>query len=97
MLQDLPNPELSVRWLADAIRCSADYLSHLFRVETGQTLTGYINEERQFLARHLLRNTAKNVSEIARGCGYQDPSYFTRVFTRHQGQSPRSYRRARAG
>ncbi|MFW5856977.1 MAG: hypothetical protein ACOCX4_03785, partial [Planctomycetota bacterium] len=48
--QRLSDPALSVRDLARTLRCSADYLSHLYRQETGETLTGYVNAERMRLA-----------------------------------------------
>ncbi len=95
-LQNLANLDLSVKWLASKIPCSADYLSHLFRVETGQMLTQFINDERLQLAVHLLQGTTMNISEVAAACGYRDPSYFSRVFTKKTGQSPRTYRRSHA-
>ncbi len=95
VVQNLADPDLSVKWLAATISCSADYLSHIFRVETKGTLSRHINQERLHLAQHLLRKSTMNISEIALSCGYRDPSYFSRIFTRLTGQSPRSYRQSR--
>jgi len=88
----LSNPELNVATLAEWLHCSADYLSHLFHQETGTTLIVHINEQRIMHARTLLESTSLNISETARATGYHDPGYFTRVFRKSTGMSPRKYR-----
>jgi AraC family transcriptional activator of pobA len=53
-------------------------------------------DERALLeARRLLLYSNLSVSEIAYAVGFDDPAYFSRFFTRHTGQPPRDYRRAR--
>jgi transcriptional regulator GlxA family with amidase domain len=93
----LASPELSVEWLAEILRCHADYLSHLFRRETGVTLTRYINEQRIFQAREMLEKSALSVKEITVAVGYSDPGYFARVFRQLTMDSPAAYRVNRAG
>ena len=92
----LSEPELNVTGLAEEIGCSADYLSHLFHVQTGQTITRFINRERMNLGQHLLRSTTMNISQIAFRCGYRNGNYFARLFKERTGQSPRNYRLALA-
>jgi AraC-like DNA-binding protein len=84
---------LSVCSLAAELGCSADYLSNLFRRQTGSRLSRYINGERIVRAKHLLATTTLNITEAARACGYHDAGYFARVFRQHVGTSPRDYRR----
>jgi AraC-like DNA-binding protein len=93
----LSEPELSVKSLAQALSCSADYLSHLFHLETGETLVGYINRQRIDYARHLLEHSSLNISEVAYACGYADPGYFARLFRRETGHTPRQFRQEQAG
>lgn len=88
----LTNPDLSVRLLAEWVQCSPDYLSHLFNKETGIPLKTFINQERVEYARRLLESSALNVAEVALASGYQDPSYFTRVFRKITGQTPKAFR-----
>lgn len=95
--QHLAEPDLSVATLARNLRCSADYLSHLYRTETGSTLSRYINECRISLARGLLGEQHLNITEVAYACGYRDPGYFSRVFKAETGLSPRRFRQHNFG
>lgn len=68
------------------------YLASLFHKETGITVTDYIFQTRIERALYLLNTTKLSISEIALGCGFSDPNYFSRVFKKLQGKSPKSYR-----
>ncbi len=92
VMQNLSDPQLSVERLGHSLRSSADYLSRLFRQTTGKPLVAYITERRMMRARDLLESSALNIAEISRATGYDDPSYFTRVFRREVGLAPRVYR-----
>ena len=92
IMQDLAKPELSVNWIGRCLQSSPDYLSRLFRDSMGKTLVAYITERRMVRARELLASSALNISEISQASGYDDPSYFTRVFRKENGVAPRQYR-----
>jgi AraC-like DNA-binding protein len=91
-LRYLCSTSLNVAWLAERLGCSADYLSHVFRRETGRRLASVINEERVKLAKYLLQSSAMSVGEVALSCGYADPNYFARVFKRWTDVTPREFR-----
>lgn len=86
-------PSLSVKKLAEQLRCSPDYLSHLFVTETGERLTNFIRQERITLAKRHLKNPALNIKEIAWACGFADQGYFSRLFKRLSGETPRAFRK----
>lgn len=92
IMQYLSDPRLSAEWIGQSLRSSPDYLSRLFRGATGKPLVAYITEKRVARAKDLLASTPLNISEISRAAGYDDPSYFTRVFRRETGIAPRNYR-----
>ena len=96
VMQLLSKPDLSVGMLARQLQCSADYLSQLFRKSTGTPLLAYINEHRLLRACELLHYSTLNVAEVSEAAGFRDPSYFTRVFHRWAGITPREYRQERA-
>ncbi len=84
--------------IADAVHRSPQYLMRLFKKETGRAILEYITEERIRLARELLEKTQLSVDRVSDRCGYDNYSYFGKVFKRYTGLSPVAYRRnAREG
>ena len=67
-------------------------LSRLIKSKTGKTYTDLIQEKRLSQAAWLLTNTGKRVDEIARLAGYENVSYFHRLFSARFGMSPKKYR-----
>ena len=78
--------------VAQFLRLNPDYLGRIYHHARGLTLTQTIHRRQVREALALLRDTTLNVDEIARSCGFQDPRYFRRIFSRYQGVSPIRYR-----
>jgi YesN/AraC family two-component response regulator len=83
---------LSLASLSKQFNISPNYLSGLFKRETGQTLTDYINTKRMRHAASLLRSSGVYIQEVAEQCGLLDVNYFTRLFKKQYGMSPRKFR-----
>jgi AraC-like DNA-binding protein len=75
---------------------SKEYFCTLFRQVTGRTFVDYVTELRLRRARELLGGTRTPVTAICHQCGFNDISYFNRVFRRRVGCSPGAYRRQAA-
>lgn len=86
--------DLSLHNFARILNVSSSYLSTLFKKETGQTLTEYINTRRIKYASHLLGSTKLQIQTIAQHCGIVDVQYFSKVFKRLTGKTPKEYRDA---
>jgi AraC family transcriptional regulator of arabinose operon len=86
---------LTITELAEQSHLSASRLAHLFREQVGMTPMQYLERHRMERARGLLLMTNRPIGEIAYEVGYQNPLYFSRVFSRHQRKSPREFRRRR--
>ncbi len=82
---------LSLSTLADLAHMSEGHLCRTFRKSTGRTPVEYINRVRIERAVALLNRGGCNVTEAAMSVGFDDVSYFSRVFKRYMGRSPRSY------
>jgi len=67
-------------------------LRTLFKVHTGMSISHYLRQLRICRAMSLLRNGQQAVSEVAAICGFDDSNYFSVVFNRISGVSPREYR-----
>ena len=85
---DLSDPGLTVSRLARDLRCTPDYLTRLFREETGLSLNATIRKERLAHARALLEDPSVNISEAAWASGFRSPNYFIRVFRHATGAAP---------
>lgn len=84
--------DLSLGALAALLNINASYLSTLFHKETGKTVTEFVNEKRMELASRLLRTTQLQIQTIAQHCGMSDVNYFSKIFKKHYGVTPRQYR-----
>lgn len=73
--------------------CSESYLSRIFKRRTGININVYVNKVRIELAKNHLLLSSENIAEIAAGVGFNDPNYFSRVFTNIIGISPTEFRR----
>ncbi|MCI7813191.1 MAG: response regulator [Lachnospiraceae bacterium] len=85
--------EISRKELADFAGFNQEYLSTLFKKETGDTLGEYIQKKRLSMAEKLLAQTNLPISLISQNCGYETLSYFSTVFRQKMGISPREYRK----
>ncbi len=83
---------LSLNQVAQEVNISANYLSAVFSQEMGATFTEYVTGNRMELAKELLRTTDKRSGEVAAAVGYRDPHYFSFLFKKTQGCTPRDYR-----
>lgn len=93
----IDHQNLSLDLVADELNVSKSYLSARFREETGMTMTAYIAKKRMDNAQELLKNTTLPVQDIASLSGYDDAAYFTRLFKKKTGISPRDYRKNNEG
>ena len=84
--------DLSLKAHAAHLNVNASYLSNLFKKETGVTLTEYVNRARIDHAIFLLNTTDMQIQSIAQSCGVPDVNYFTKLFKRTIGKTPKEYR-----
>ena len=78
--------------LAQRLHYSPSWLSREIKEKTGKTYTELLQEKRLAQAAFLLRNTDRKITDVALTVGYENTSYFHRLFAKHYGRSPRIYR-----
>lgn len=84
---------LSLSEIAMACNCSESNISKLFKQTLGTAPIDYFIHLKMQKASKLLLNSKLRIKEISLRLGYDDPYYFSRIFTKHIGQSPASYRK----
>jgi len=90
--QNYTKDTLSLNSVAKEVEVSANYLSAVFSQSMQKTFIEYVTGKRMEYAKRLLRSTDRSSGEIAAETGYKDPHYFSFVFKKTQGCSPREYR-----
>ena len=91
-MEKLCSEELSRDDVARIACLSPAHFSRLVRQKTGHTFSDLLNQLRINRASLLLRQTGKSLVQIALECGFRDQSYFTKVFRRVTGKTPREFR-----
>ncbi len=82
------NTAFGVEWLADEVHLSRRQLHRRLRALTGLSTVGFVRMMRLERAAQLLEQRAGTVAEVARAVGFEDASYFARLFRQAYGRSP---------
>ncbi len=88
------NAGMSISDISEALCVNQTYLRKMFKSEMNMTLTEYITQYRMQEAKRLITSTEEKLSAIAEQVGYSDVSYFSNVFKKFYGTSPRSMTRS---
>ncbi|MDF2878699.1 MAG: DNA-binding response regulator [Clostridia bacterium] len=83
---------ISLNTIASHLYVSSSYLSRLYKKETGESVIESLNKYRIEVAKNLLKEPDIKIFEVGTSIGIEDPAYFTHVFTKFVGLSPREFR-----
>ena len=87
--------KITLQKIANSAGLSAPYFSTVFREEMGENLSRYLNRMRVGKAAALLVETTMPVNKIASDCGFEDKSWFSKIFKNYTGFSPCKFREQR--
>ena len=85
--------ELDVTQIAENVHLNQDYLTRIFKRETGSSVKGYVVARRMEKARELLETSKLPITDVAYQVGYYNYTSFNRVFKKTFGTSPQGYRK----
>ncbi|BAV04042.1 Helix-turn-helix domain-containing protein [Filimonas lacunae] len=83
----------SVAYMASALNMSPRYLSNALKIETGKTAQELIHIALITVAKNKLRESGENVSEIAYSLGFENMSYFSKLFKKEVGKTPKDFKK----
>lgn len=92
MEEHYADPTMCLNAAAKVARVSATHFSAMFSQQMGKTFVEHLTDLRMEKAKELLRFTNESSSEIAYRVGYNDPHYFSFLFKKTNGCTPRDYR-----
>jgi AraC-like DNA-binding protein/ligand-binding sensor protein len=84
--------KISLQEIARASGLSAPYFSTVFKEEMGENLSNYLNRLRVEKAAAMLIETDLSLGEISGSCGFEDQSWFSKIFKYYAGISPGKFR-----
>lgn len=84
--------ELNRDDIANNVYLNSDYLSRLFKKETGISLTDHITKERMKMAEEILLSSRTSTYSIAERVGYSSYSYFAKIFKKYYHMTPNEFR-----
>jgi two-component system response regulator YesN len=91
-IQDHYAEPLTVQMIADHVYVTPEWLSTLFKKNYESTVLDYITRLRMEKAKTLLRDVSLKIYQISGMVGYRDTVYFSRLFKKHTGCTPKEYR-----
>ena len=95
--EDYMSEDISLNTVAMDVGMSPSYFSSIFSKEMGKTFIEYLTEIRMEKAKEYLTCSSMKSSEIGYEVGYKDPHYFSYIFKKTQGCTPKEYRLTRKG
>ncbi|WP_150271239.1 helix-turn-helix transcriptional regulator [Paenibacillus tepidiphilus] len=85
---------LTLQDIAGEFHYNAEYLSSLFKKETGMKLIYFLNKSRIEISKNLLSSNNISIKEAAYSCGFRDEKYFMKLFKMYEGMTPLQYKNA---
>ena len=86
------NGSLTLEDVASHVHLHPSYFSTLFKTCTGSAFKEYLNMVRIEESKRLLANTDFSIIDIAMAVGFEDQSYFSKVFKKYTGLTPKQFR-----
>lgn len=85
--------DLSRNKIAGEMYLNPDYMGRLLKKETGLSLSEYIGKKKVMVASVLLQTSDVSIGDVALRVGFQELSYFFKVFKKETGLTPKEYRK----
>jgi two-component system response regulator YesN len=89
--------DINLDYIAEKVHLTPSYLSFLYKQETGSNIVKQLSDYRMKKAREMLLSGNLKINDIAQRCGYDNPSYFNRLFKNIYGVTPKQYREEGGG
>lgn len=93
--EEFRSENFNLDYAASKMGRNPNYLSSLFRMETGEKFNQYLNNKRLEEAHRLLKSTSQTISEVSYNVGYCSYEYFTTLYKKKYGKSPSENRKSK--
>jgi two-component system, response regulator YesN len=87
------NKDINLNIISEIYEKNNSYLSVLFKKETGKNFIDFLTDIRMEKAKEMLANSNKSIQEVSEAVGYPNAKYFSKVFNKVLGMSPKKYKK----
>ncbi len=84
--------KITLQMIADYVHLSKEYVACLFKKNVGKTVIEYVNERKMLLAKNMIQTGEMSLNNVAQNLGYENYSYFSRLFSKHFNTSPTCFK-----
>jgi len=91
IIQDYYNQDITIEMISDMVYFSPNYISRIFKNETGITILQCLTKVRMEKAVEMMKNPSLKIAEITEKVGYRSASYFGQIFKQYYGVTPKEY------
>ncbi len=95
-INDNPDKMVKMQDMAELCHLSPSYFSRLFLRESGENFIDYVNRRKIESAKNMLKSTSFSVTYISNALGFQDPSYFVKLFRKYEGVTPLMFKKQKS-
>lgn len=93
IMRNISSPEFTANTITDILHLSRTQLDRRMKLITGKTIAAYLLDKRMIYARELLLTSDLPIADVAVRCGFDDTSYFSRVFRNYHSKTPSEVRK----
>ncbi len=91
-MNDHLEEDISLKQLGDLLNANSTYLGQIFKKETGEFFTEYVNKKKMENAKRLVIESNLKIADICRKLGFDNQNYFYTQFKKYNGVSPSELR-----
>lgn len=93
IVRNISSPEFNANTITDILHLSRTQLDRRMKLLVGKTISAYLLDRRMMYARELLLTSDLPIADVAVRCGFDDTSYFSRVFRNYHSKTPSEVRK----
>ena len=93
IIRNISSPEFNANTITDILHLSRSQLDRRMKQMVGMTISAYLQDRRMMYARELLLTSDLPIADVAVKCGFDDTSYFSRVFRNYHSKTPSEVRK----
>ena len=86
--------KITLEMLSNHVHLSKEYIAYIFKKNVGKTVIEYVNERKMMYAKYMIQEGTLSLQDVAKNLGYENYSYFSKVFKKQFNTSPVNFKKS---